>query len=280
MDRKIIFLDIDGTLIAAMSEPSALATAAVRGARKMGHKVFLCTGRNMAIIGDDILKIGFDGVISSAGGHVEVGEEILFDSLLPEETVQECLDVFHDHGVYCRIETREGIYMDLQMEALLKSAKPDKRNSELIRMQKEIEKGIGILPYEEYPGKGAYKICFTSTTLEALERTKPYLEGRFAYAVHMYGNSSSCFNGEIIPKGIDKCKGMELVCRYLGADRKDTIAFGDSMNDYGMMKYAHVSVAMGNACDDLKETADIVCECVEEDGVYYELKRMGVLNRR
>ena len=94
MDRKIIFLDIDGTLIAAMSEPSALATAAVRGARKMGHKVFLCTGRNMAIIGDDILKIGFDGVISSAGGHVEVGEEILFDSLLPEETVQECLDVF------------------------------------------------------------------------------------------------------------------------------------------------------------------------------------------
>ena len=41
MDRKLIFLDIDGTLIAAMSEPSALATAAVRGARKMGHKVFL-----------------------------------------------------------------------------------------------------------------------------------------------------------------------------------------------------------------------------------------------
>ena len=82
MDRKIIFLDIDGTLIAAMSEPSALATAAVRGARKMGHKVFLCTGRNMAIIGDDILKIGFDGVISSAGGHVEVGEEIFCDDLL------------------------------------------------------------------------------------------------------------------------------------------------------------------------------------------------------
>lgn len=211
MDRKIIFLDIDGTLIAAMSEPSALATAAVRGARKMGHKVFLCTGRNMAIIGDDILKIGFDGVISSAGGHVEVGEEILFDSLLPEETVQECLDVFHDHGVYCRIETREGIYMDLQMEALLKSAKPDKRNSELIRMQKEIEKGIGILPYEEYPGKGAYKICFTSTTLEAIERTKPYLEGRFAYAVHMYGNSSSCFNGE--PKAARRTIGAGAGCR-------------------------------------------------------------------
>ncbi len=277
MDRKLIFLDIDGTLIAAMSEPSALATAAVRGARKMGHKVFLCTGRNMAIIGDDILGVGFDGVISSAGGHVEVGGEVLFDSLLPEETVQECLSVFHSHGIYCRIETPEGIYTDPQMEALLKSAKPDKRNSELIRMQKEIEKGIGILPYEKYPGKGAYKICFTSTTLEAIEKTKSYLGDRFAYAVHLYGNSSSCFNGEIIPKEIDKSKGMEMVCRYFGADKKDTVAFGDSMNDYGMMKYAHVSVAMGNACDELKEMADIVCGNVEDDGIYYELRRMGVL---
>lgn len=276
MERKLIFFDIDGTLIAAMAEPSALTAAAVRGVREKGHKAFLCTGRNMAIIGKDILDMGFDGVISSAGSHVEVGEEVLFDSILAEETVQECLSVFHAHGIYCRIETKEGIYTDPQMEALLRSAKPDKRNSELIRMQKEIEKGIGISPYEDYPGKGAYKICFTSTTPEAIEKTKPYLEDRFVYAVHVYGNSSSCYNGEIIPRGIDKGRGMDLICRHFGADAKDTVAFGDSMNDYGMMEYAGISVAMGNACDELKEIADRVCGSVEEDGIYYELKRMGI----
>ncbi|HBA68103.1 MAG TPA: Cof-type HAD-IIB family hydrolase [Lachnospiraceae bacterium] len=277
MDSKLIFLDIDGTLIHAMSEPSVLAIKAVDRARKMGHKVFLCTGRNMAIIGQNILDIGFDGIVASAGGHVEAGGKVLFDSLLPEETVQECLEVFHAQGIYCRIETEEGIYTDPQMEVLLKSAKPDKRNSELIRMQKEIEKGIGILPYEKYPGKGAYKICFTSTTLEAIEKTKPYLGSQFEYAVHAYGESSSCFNGEIIRRGIDKGKGIELICRYLGADVKNTIAFGDSMNDYGMMQYVHTSVAMGNACDELKEMADVVCGNVEDDGVYYEFKRMGLL---
>ena len=178
MDRKLIFLDIDGTLITAMSEPSALTVKAVRRARENGHKVFLCTGRNMAIIGRDILDVGFDGIISSAGSHVEVGGEVLFDSLLTEETVQECLSVFHSHGIYCRIETKEGIYTDPQMEALLRNAKPDERNSELIRMQKEIEKGIGIQPYDKYPRQGAYKICFTSTTLDAIEATKPYQIGR------------------------------------------------------------------------------------------------------
>ena len=46
---------------------------------------------------------------------------------------------------------------------------------------------------------------------------------------------------------------MELICRYYGADLKDTVAFGDSMNDYAMMRSAGCSIAMGNACRELKE---------------------------
>ena len=109
MDRKLIFLDIDGTLVAALSAPSPRVAQAIRGARSRGHLVFLCTGRNLPIIGRDILEIGFDGIIASAGGYVSVGNEVLFDSLLPEALVQECLTVFHSNGIFCRIETTEGI---------------------------------------------------------------------------------------------------------------------------------------------------------------------------
>ena len=231
----------------------------------------------MPIIGKDILDIGFDGIIASAGSHVEIEKNVLFDHLLPEETIQECLSIFHANGMYCRIETPEGIYTDPQMEALVRVAKPDKTNSELIRMQKEIEAGLTILPYKEYPRRGAYKICFTSTNLEAIEKTKKYLADRFGYAVHPYGDCTSCFNGEIIPKGIDKGKGMEKICQYYGVSLQDTVAFGDSMNDYEMLKAAGISVAMGNACEALKKTADIVCENVWEDGVYHEFVRMGLL---
>ena len=174
MDRKLIFLDIDGTLITAMKKPSPQTVRAVRGARAKGHKVFVCTGRNMPIIGEDIRAVGFDGIISSAGGHVEVEDKVLFDHLLPEDVIQECLSLFHEHGVYSRIENQDGIYTDPQMEALLRAAKADRGNSELIRMQREIEAGIPIRPYEQYPKKGAYKICFTASSLEAVEETKPY----------------------------------------------------------------------------------------------------------
>ncbi len=277
MKKKLIFLDIDGTLVSSMAPPSALAVRAVQKARENGHKVFLCTGRNMPIIGRDILDIGFDGVVASAGSHVEAEGETLFDRILPEETIQECLSVFHAQGVYCRIETAEGIYTDPQMEEVLTRAVPDPANSELIRMQKEIEAGIPILPYGAYPGRGAYKICFTSRNLEAVERTKRFLGGRFAYVVHPYGDSTSCFNGEIIPNGIDKGSGLLLVCRYYGAGPQDTVAFGDSLNDYEMLRAAGTGVAMGNACEELKRIADVVCEGVREDGVYYAFERMGFL---
>ncbi len=277
MNNKLIFLDIDGTLVSAMAAPSALAVKAVHRAKANGHKVFLCTGRNMPIIGRDILDIGFDGVIASAGAHIEAGGKVLFDSLLPEEMIQECLSVFHTHGIYCRIETAEGIYTDPQMEALLKLAKPDKANSELIRMQRELEAGLPILPYDEYPCEGAYKICFTSTSLESVEKTKEYLGDRFGYVVHPYADSTTCYNGEIIPKAIDKGRGMKLMCQYYGSNIQDTVAFGDSMNDYEMMETAGISVAMGNACDTLKNMADRICEAVWDDGIYHEFQRMGII---
>lgn len=276
MDRKLIFLDIDGTLVAALSAPSPRVVQAIRAARGRGHLVFLCTGRNLPIIGRDILDIGFDGVVASAGAYVSVGDEVLFESILPEDLVQECLTVFHSNGIFCRIETTEGIYTDPQMEELLRSASPDPSNSELIRMQKEIESGLNIRKYEEYPRNGAYKLCFTSRDLDSVRKAQEVLGDRFDFVVHPYGASTACFNGEIIPKGIDKGKGIELVCRYFGATPADAIAFGDSMNDAAMLERAGVSVAMGNACDELKALADVVCEDVAHDGVSMEFQRMGL----
>lgn len=277
MDRKLIFLDIDGTLVAAMAKPSLLVTEAVCRARENGHKVFLCTGRNMPIIGKDILDVGFDGVIASAGSHIEVEGNVIFDHLLSEGVIQECLSVFHDHGIFCRIESPEGIFTDPQMEELLRTAKPNPENSELIRMQKEIEAGIPILPYKSYPHRGAYKICFTSTTLEAVEKTKEFLSDRFGFVVHPYGDSTHCFNGEIIFRGVDKGKGMEIVCRYCKADLQDTIAFGDSMNDYEMIDFVNYGVVMANGSTRLKEIASTICKSVDEDGVYNEFINLGII---
>ena len=276
MSRKLVFLDIDGTLMAFRSSPSPLVSAAVRSARTKGHGVFLCTGRNMPIIGPAILDVGFDGVIASAGSHIEVGGEVLLDCQLSEEVVQECLDVFHRSGVYCRIETREGVYTDPQMEELVRAAVPAPGNYELLRIQRELS-GLGMRPYADYPRQGAYKICFTSRDLQSAEEARKALEERFEFVMHPSGGG--CYNGEIIRRDLDKGSGIELICRHFGVDLADSVAFGDSLNDYAMLLRAGTSVAMGNACGEVKAICDRVCEDVDHDGVYHEMVRMGLCDK-
>jgi len=276
-ERKLIFLDIDGTFTVPLEKPTPLAIEAVQRARKNGHKVLICTGRNMPIISQDILKVGFDGVVASAGSHIEVEGKIILDSLLPEETVQECISILHKFGVYCRIEDPYGMYMDWEMEELVRKAVPNGTNSELMRMKKELETGVGIQPYANYSQMGAYKVCFICMDLQDINKTKPYLEQRFNYVIHPYAPDAVSFNGELIRKGMDKGEGMERVCKYYGASMSDTIAFGDSMNDFQMLSCAGIAVAMGNSCNELKEIADVVCENVEDDGIYFEFKRMKLI---
>lgn len=141
-DKKIVFLDIDGTFTVPLEKPTELASRAVREARKNGHRILISTGRNMPIISEDVLEVGFDGVVASAGRHIEIDGKVIRDSVLPEETIKRCLEIFHQFGIYCRIESPEGIYIDDSLQEILTSATADLSNSELIRMKKELDSDV------------------------------------------------------------------------------------------------------------------------------------------
>ena len=52
---------------------------------------------------------------------------------------------------------------------------------------------------------------------------------------------ATTINGELISKVDNKATAIKQVIDYLGIDKKDTIAFGDSMNDYEMINFVAVS---------------------------------------
>ena len=80
---KLIFLDVDGTLTPPGGyEPPESALRAVKKARELGHKVFLCSGRNYGMI-KPLMKFGFDGGIASCGGYVYTGDKVLYDNPMP-----------------------------------------------------------------------------------------------------------------------------------------------------------------------------------------------------
>ena len=84
-------------------------------------------------------------------------------------------------------------------------------------------------------------------------------------------------NGEIILKNCTKGDAIKRVTEYFKAKIEDTVAFGDSMNDYEMIDFVNYGVVMENGSAQLKQIASSVCKSVDEDGVYHEFINLGLI---
>lgn len=271
MSRKLIFLDIDGTLTPAGSnEPPKSALDAIRSAQAKGHKVFLCTGRNPAMLAP-VLEYGFDGVVAVAGGYVKAGDEVLFDCPMSPEEFETAMKLFNDNGVFRTIECRDSSYCDDGIAEFLNTVSGG--NSELARWRKAIEKDLNILPMDEYKGDPVYKIVFMCKERPQLEEARKALEENYNFVVQdAFGNS--CINGELINRRFDKGRGVRLIAEHFGADIADTVGFGDSMNDLEMIETVGTSVCMENGSPALKEKSDIVCPSVDDDGLAWAFRKL------
>lgn len=79
---------------------------------------------------------------------------------------------------------------------------------------------------------------------------------------------SSREGADVIEKAASKSEGLKRLCAYYGVPMSDTIAFGDSMNDYEIVRDAGIGIAMGNSVEQLKQVADYVTTPIGDHGVW------------
>ena len=274
MKSKLIFLDIDGTLTSPGSnEPPESALEAIRAAQKAGHKVFLCSGRNYDML-KPLLRFDFDGAVASGGGYVFAGDKVLYDCPMTEEQKDKALRLFAEGGVLRTIEAKDASWCDEGMGEFLQQSSGG--NSELLRWREALEKDLGIRPMQEYDGRPIYKVVFMCARPEQLEPAIRELEGEFYFLVQDLAGAN-CLNGELINRQFDKGSGIRRLCEALGYALEDTIGFGDSMNDLEMIQTVGTSVCMANGSPNLKKQSDLVCPSVEEDGLAWAFRELGLV---
>ena len=110
MNRKLILMDVDGTLCNDEGYVPDSTRRAIQLARQQGHLVFLCTGRSKAELYDFIMDVGFDGVIGAGGGYVTIHEKTLFHHLIKPEKVRHLVDFFNQHQIDFYLECHSGLY--------------------------------------------------------------------------------------------------------------------------------------------------------------------------
>lgn len=276
MDRKIIFLDIDGTLTEpGKNVPPQSALKAVRAARKKGHLVFLCTGRNYDMM-KPLLAYDFDGFIASSGGYIQCGQEVIYDCPMTEEQRVLALGLFEKHQIFRTVECKEGSYTDEGFKEFLRKNADSSGNSEFLRWREQLEKSLNIRPMEEYQNQAVYKVVLMVDEEEKLDEPMAVLSEDFHFIIQEK-NSQGYINCEFISKQFDKGQAMVRVCEYFGISIENSYAFGDSMNDLEMMEMAGTSICMENGSEALKAMADDICPSVTEDGLYHAFEKYGLL---
>lgn len=273
MSRKLIFLDIDGTLTSPGSNvPPQSALEAIRRAQAAGHKVVLCTGRNLDML-SPLLAYGFDGAVASGGGYVVYGNEVLYDCPMTEDQRLLAMDLLAQQGVFRTIEAKDATYGDEGMADFLGAVSGG--NSELVRWRKALEDDLNIQPMSRYDGRPIYKIVFMCADADQLKPAREALEREFCFLVQDI-SGANYINGELINRKFDKGTGVRLVARALGVDLADTIGFGDSMNDLEMIRTVGTSVCMANGSPTLKAHSTMICPAVDEDGLARGFAQLGL----
>ena len=250
--RGIVSFDMDMTLLdhKDFKIPES-AIEAVKRLRK-NYYIVIATGRDM----DNRYSLGLadeiqpDAVIHLNGTKITVGETLLYEHRMDRELVRQILEFAEGKDFSVGLTDASDDYY-VNPEFVVRN--DIRRFGESGRNFKD-PKLLLQMPVRTlvYLGQEA--------GAKSMEEAFPQLK------LPMF---SSREGADIVEKQASKAEGLKRLCDYYGVSMADTVAFGDSMNDYEIIQQAGIGVAMGNAIEQLKEAADYVTTAVGENGIWY-----------
>lgn len=264
MKRKIIFLDLDGTLTNDEKQITPKTREALIHIQKQGHIVALASGRptaGMIPVAETVELEKYGGYIMAFNGGKIINcrtKEIVFEKVINKKYISPLLKYAKENDIgmisYDSRQVVVGTRIDkyIELESII---------NKIPLLQTDMERYI-----DYHPNK-----CLMTAEPELAEKHEKILSERFQNELSI--SRSADYFIEIMPKGIDKAAAIDVLIRQLAIDRKDTVACGDGYNDISMVEYAGIGVAMSNAAEVVKEKADYITASNNEDGIVQVIEK-------
>lgn len=235
--KYIFFLDIDGTLTWGNKIPRKTAEA-IEYARSNGHPVYINTGRSLAFIPAFVLtELSFDGIVAGLGAYCSVGNTVIRALEIPKDSVKEVFTYLEGRGRRFIFEGENDVLVYKRTSSFSPITHAEQIDGIYSNVKTEKIYIEGVLDPDELD----------------------FFNRRFFTLQH--ANYAEC---AIL--GCNKAVGMDIITSFL-SERYTTVAMGDSVNDLQMLSHADISVAMGNAPENVKKLCTFVSSSAEEGGV-------------
>lgn len=247
---SLILSDLDGTLFHNDKTISDYSKKMIAAAQKKGILFGVCTSRAKVNAVKFLNGITPDVLITNGGGMVNcrVSDSVYKKIYTCEFTVQEIHTLINAAFEICG----ENVTLSVDNEKGLYSNSED-------------ELGDKFWTYNDFSdfNEPGMKMC-----VETLDKDKVT---KIASSIGLDKVDFLPFSDipwyKLSKKGATKEKAIEELCSYLKITPLQIAAFGDDFNDIGMLRLCGKGIAMENAIEEVKQIADEVCACNEEDGV-------------
>lgn len=268
---RMIALDLDGTVFDGDKKVTKHTQEILEEAIRRGIVVFPCTGRPWTGIPEEIRKIrGMKYAVTSNGARTvkfDTGETIRENCLSHRKTM-DLIDaaIASPEGVW-EIYVDGKCYADADTYRFVQSPDINQAMLDYIRKTRNLVKNLRDWAEKEGVRTEKLHMMFERTDLRdrCMEKFQTFPDIDISYA--------STFNLEINDISCSKGRGILDLAEYLGIDRDEIMACGDSRNDWPMLRDAGFAVVMGNADEETKKLADFVTKSNEEDGVAYAVDK-------
>ena len=260
-NTKILFLDMDGTMLNDRKEFTDGNRKALKKALAEGHKVVIATGRPLVSALVLAKDLGITGkgcyIIAFNGGEIydTYRKKSIYKKTIPMEYVRYIFDAAKEMNLHCQTYCTDEILAEADTPELNRYMERTKISSRVVvDVTKELNEEpvkILVIDLEDHERLASFR-----------ESTTDWCEGKLDRIF------SSVDYLEHIAPGISKGNAMEFLCDYLGFPMSNTVAAGDAENDVSMIKAAAIGVAMANADENVKAVADYITKRNNnEDGV-------------
>ncbi|MFA6830947.1 MAG: Cof-type HAD-IIB family hydrolase [Bacteroidaceae bacterium] len=256
---KAIFFDIDGTLVSFKTHRIPESTIqAMSLARAKGIKLYIATGRAKGVI-NNLQGLTFDGYITMNGSVCFNGaDEVIYNKPFDvEDQIMMAKLFLEEPSLSSFVFTKDKAYVVNKNEALTTFVK-------LLNFPQ-----VAKMEPSEMLDQDIYQY---SAFLNADEEAK--------FVHHLKDVCITRWHPafiDISKAGNSKAVGIDQILAHDGFDLADCIAFGDGGNDIDMIKHVPRGVAMGNAADEVKASANYVTTTVDDDGIANALRHYGVI---
>lgn len=265
MDYKIIFTDIDGTLLNKNRELSLLTIKVFQQLQKEVPVVLISSRMPAAMKHlQQQLQISHQPLICYNGGLILVNDTPVSSTEIPL-TIVENLHNFNKH-INCHISLYHN--EEWYVPSMDFWAKREKNNTKVSPKTLPAEE---VLARWEHEKKGAHKLMCMGEE-EQIDKIVEFLSSDYRNQLHLYRSKPTYL--EVANKDVSKLTAInKLLKNHFSLSLEQAIAFGDNFNDYEMLKAVGMGIAVANAKPEILKIAKEITFHGKEDGVAKSLQR-------